>query len=174
MVWLTGEIARVAHCSVVSPLGTSQLESEPDPRSKVSGAHVPNGPHLVRAGEEDLGALVQLHAPFQAPGAGGAAPAAAQGGFRSGGGKSQGPVSRGATRATRPIPAPLNPPTPPPPPPACNSLVKQTKRSVFTPALFLFQTAMLGYTLVQHLKRLFSLGYFNSTLIWIEDFTSNF
>lgn len=85
MVGLAGEVALVSHGPVVLPLGTSKLQSKPDPGGKVRGAHVPDGAHLVGAGEEDLGALVQLHAPLQAA-RGAAAPAAAQRGL--------GPVQR--------------------------------------------------------------------------------
>lgn len=78
MVGLTGEIARVTHCSIVPSLGASKLQSKPDPRSEVRGAHVPHGGHLIGAGEEDLGPLVQLHGPLSATRAGRAAPTAAQ------------------------------------------------------------------------------------------------
>lgn len=87
MVGLTGEIARVAHCSVVLALGASKLESEPDAGGEAGGAHVPHRAHLAGAREEDLGPLVQPQAPLGAARAGGAAPAATQGRLR--------PVRRG-------------------------------------------------------------------------------
>lgn len=78
VVRLAGEIARVAHRAIVFPLGASELQSEPDARGEVRGAHVPHGAHLVGAGEEDLRALAQPRAPLHAR-RGRAAPAAPQG-----------------------------------------------------------------------------------------------
>lgn len=92
MVGLTGEIARVAHCSVVLALGASKLESEPDAGGEAGGAHVPHRAHLAGAREEDLGPLVQPQAPLGAARAGGAAPAATQGRLR--------PVRRGESGKT--------------------------------------------------------------------------
>ena len=81
VVGLAGEVAFVSHCPIILSLGASKLQAQPDPWGEVGGAHVPHGGHLVGAGEEDLGALVQLHATLQAAGRRAAAPAAVQGGL---------------------------------------------------------------------------------------------
>lgn len=64
MVQLAGEVALLPHGAVVLPLGTAELQPQPDPWGKVCGTDVPDGPHFIGAGQENLGAFVQLHGPL--------------------------------------------------------------------------------------------------------------
>lgn len=77
MVQLAGEVALFPHGAVILSLGTAELQPQPDPRGKVCGADVPDGAHFIGAGQENLGALVQLHGPLGGSGSA-AAPAAPQ------------------------------------------------------------------------------------------------
>lgn len=149
---LTGEVARVSHRSVVLALGASKLQSQPDPGSKARGAHVPNGPHLVGAGEEDLRALVQLHAPFHAAGRGGPAPAAAQRRFPPArrGGQGTGQCAGGVHTLSHAVvcaPAAAGGP-------------------VYSQAAFILSSNTRMY-FRSVFKMVLSLGYFNTTLKWI-------
>lgn len=77
MVQLAGEVALLPHRAVVLSLGTAQLQPQPDPRGKVCGTNVPDGAHFIGAGQENLGAFVQLHGPLRGS-CSAAAPAAPQ------------------------------------------------------------------------------------------------
>lgn len=77
VVQLAAEVALFPHGAVVLPLGTAQLQPQPDPWGKVRGTNVPDGAHFIGAGQENLGAFVQLHGPL-AGSCSAAAPAAPQ------------------------------------------------------------------------------------------------
>lgn len=76
-IWLASEIALVVHRTVVFALGTPQLQANPDSGGKISGAKVADCAHLTGAGQEDLGALVELHRALRI-GCSGIAPTASQ------------------------------------------------------------------------------------------------
>lgn len=77
MVQLAAEVALFPHRAIVLPLGTAQFQPQPDPWGKVRRTDVPDGAHFIGAGQENLGAFVQLHGPL-AGSCSAAAPAAPQ------------------------------------------------------------------------------------------------
>lgn len=57
----TGEVTPAAHGAVVFAFGASELQTQPEPRSEVSRAEIPDGCHVVGTVQEDLHAHSEAH-----------------------------------------------------------------------------------------------------------------